>query len=183
MEWIGLLEQIFIPNNRCLVSFLHRSVVIPQKSRKGARKHSCRHWFDLYRQKKWGHSTECWLADYYKNSNDQSISCLYQTKAANCEDETYCTERFSIECHKTKIKTTTTANHSEEYISRSQWELEVKTSKLPEARENASDQVVIGLSLASDWLRKWRQSHNKVKQRKSNPGLISILNWKCLFRK
>ena len=35
--------------------------------------------------------------------------------------------------------------------------LEVKTSNLPGARENASDQVAIGFSFEFDWLKKWRQ--------------------------
>ena len=34
-----------------------------------------------------------------------------------------------------------------------QWELKVKTTKLPKARENVGDQVVIGSSFASDWLK------------------------------
>ena len=34
--------------------------------------------------------------------------------------------------------------------------LKVKTCKLPKARENAGDQVVIALSFESDWLRGWR---------------------------
>ena len=28
---------------------------------------------------------------------------------------------------------------------------------MPKARENAGDQVVIGLNFASDWLREWRE--------------------------
>ena len=35
--------------------------------------------------------------------------------------------------------------------------LEAKTSKLPEERENASHQVEIGVSFASDWLKEWRE--------------------------
>ena len=35
--------------------------------------------------------------------------------------------------------------------------LEVKTSNLPGARENASDQVAIGFSFEFDWLKKWRE--------------------------
>ena len=30
-------------------------------------------------------------------------------------------------------------------------------NKLPNARENASDQVAIGSSFESDWVRKWRE--------------------------
>ena len=37
------------------------------------------------------------------------------------------------------------------------WELKVKPTKLPKGRENAGDQVVIGLSFASDWLREKRE--------------------------
>ena len=33
----------------------------------------------------------------------------------------------------------------------------VKTNKLPKARENADDQVMMGFSFASDWLRKGRE--------------------------
>ena len=48
----------------------------------------------------------------------------------------------------------------------------VNLTKLPEARENAGDWVVIGFSFESDWLRKWcefsgrfiKQSKAKMKQ-------------------
>ena len=50
------------------------------------------------------------------------------------------------------------------------------------ARENASDQVVIGLHLIG-----WDcdasfldQSHNEVKQNQSNPASLLILSWKLL---
>ena len=39
----------------------------------------------------------------------------------------------------------------------SQRELEAKTRKQPKTRENACNQVVIGLSIESDWLSKWRE--------------------------
>ena len=54
-----------------------------------------------------------------------------------------------------------------------------KTGKLPKARENASEQVVIGLSFASDWLEEWRefldQSQTEVRQNYGNLGLLSTL--------
>ena len=50
-------------------------------------------------------------------------------------------ERFSIESRKTKTKVITMSNQKE-----------AKQEKLPKARENAGDQVVIGFSFASDWL-------------------------------
>ena len=43
-------------------------------------------------------------------------------------------QQFSIECPKTKVAT----NQNKVYIIISQWELKLKTSKLLEARENAS---------------------------------------------
>ena len=35
--------------------------------------------------------------------------------------------------------------------------VKLNSCKRPEARENASDQVMIGFSFASDWLRGWRE--------------------------
>ena len=49
---------------------------------------------------------------------------------------------------KTKIIITT----AKENTVKSQRKLEVKTTKLLKARENAGDQVLIGFSFASDWL-------------------------------
>ena len=60
-------------------------------------------------------------------------------------------ESFSIECRKTKTKIITTANQNKGKYSKEP----IRTqSKWREARENASDQVAIGFSFASDWLRK-----------------------------
>lgn len=42
-----------------------------------------------------------------------------------------------------------------EYTSRSQGKLKIKTTVLPEARENDGNQVAIDPNLASDWLREW----------------------------
>ena len=40
------------------------------------------------------------------------------------------------------------------YITlKSRRELKTETSKLPKARENVGDQVVVGFSFVSDWLR------------------------------
>ena len=51
--------------------------------------------------------------------------------------------------YKKKTKIITTAK---ENTVKSQRKLEVKTTKLLKARENAGDQVLIGFSFASDWL-------------------------------
>ena len=70
-------------------------------------------------------------------------------------------ERFSIECGKTR----TTANQDKETITWSQRELKINPCKRPQARENASNQVVIGFSLASDWLRWWREFSRPITER------------------
>ena len=64
----------------------------------------------------------------------------------------------------------------------SQWGLQVETSKLPEARENANDKVAIVLVLH---LIGWEsgasfvdQSQNEVKENQSNIDLLSTLNSK-----
>ena len=50
---------------------------------------------------------------------------------------------------------------------------QANTRYRPQARENVSDQVMIGFSFASDWLRKWREifrpitESNKAKPMKS----------------
>ena len=44
-------------------------------------------------------------------------------------------------------------NQKKENTFKNQWELKVKTTKLPEVQENAGDQVVIDFCFASDWLR------------------------------
>ena len=42
---------------------------------------------------------------------------------------------------------------------------EAKQEKLPKARENAGDQVVIGFSFASDWLGEWREFSEPITER------------------
>ena len=63
-------------------------------------------------------------------------------------------ERFSIESRKTKTKVITMSNQKE-----------AKQEKLPKARENAGDQVVIGFSFASDWLGEWREFSEPITER------------------
>ena len=47
-----------------------------------------------------------------------------------------------------------TTNQRKENVTRSQWDLKFKTSKLSKARENAGDYVSIGFSFDYDWLKK-----------------------------
>ena len=53
---------------------------------------------------------------------------------------------------------------------RNQWEHKVKPTKLPKARESASDQVVTGFSLASDWLTEWREFSGPFVERSKTKG-------------
>ena len=53
------------------------------------------------------------------------------------------------------MKVITITNQKKENTFKNQWELKVKTTKLPEVQENAGDQVVIDICFASDWLREW----------------------------
>ena len=58
---------------------------------------------------------------------------------------------------------------------------------MPRARENADDQVAIGFSFESDWLRKWREfskqiiKRSEVKQNQSNLGVTFDTQLKIAF--
>ena len=88
-------------------------------------------------------------------------------------------ERFSIEWRKTKAKVITTANQKKGNITRSQWELRVKTTKLFKARENAGDQVVVlDFCFASDWLRGRCEFPGPIKKRgKAKPKYLITLDY------
>ena len=92
-------------------------------------------------------------------------------------------ERFSIHCHKTRTKAIWKANHRKENMTISQWNIKLKTRKLSDARENASDHVVIGFSqFDSDWFRKWCEFSRPITKRsKAIPGHFrhSIENYFC----
>ena len=58
------------------------------------------------------------------------------------------------------------ANLSQQLIGRKEiLELKVKATKISKARENASGQVVISFSFASDWLREWCQFSGPITER------------------
>ena len=71
-------------------------------------------------------------------------------------------ERFSIESRKTKTKVITMSHQKE-----------AKQEKLPKARENAGDQVVIGFSFASDWLGEWREFSEPITERNTEKFIYS----------
>lgn len=87
-------------------------------------------------------------------------------------------ERFSIHCHKTRTKAIWKANHRKENMTISQWNIKLKTRKLSDARENASDHVVIGFSqFDSDWFRKWCEFSRPITKRskaKAKPSRVTF---------
>ena len=62
-------------------------------------------------------------------------------------------------------------------------ELKVKTAKSPKARENAGDQVVIGFSFASDWLRDWRESSGPMTERSKTKQRLFWISFDTYFKK
>ena len=71
------------------------------------------------------------------------------------------------------------ANHNKGLRHHQPIRSQKKTGELPKARENVSEQVVIGFSFASDWFKEWRefldQSQTEVRQNYGNLGLLSTL--------
>ena len=81
--------------------------------------------------------------------------------------------RARLSCRKTNTKVITTANHIKGK-HRLPMRTQVKTSKLPEARENAGGQATISIRFVSLWLRAWREFSRKITERgkaeTSKPG-------------
>ena len=72
--------------------------------------------------------------------------------------------RFSVR----KPKVIAMSCHNKETISRNQGEVEVKTSKQPEAREEATEKVAVGFHFASDWSNVWREISKLITEQKQN---------------
>ena len=81
---------------------------------------------------------------------------------------------FRLSVVKTKTKKITTANQREKKTFNSQWELEVKTTKLPIVRENAGDQVVSGFRFTSYWLKEWRGVSGPIMERNKAEPKITL---------
>ena len=81
--------------------------------------------------------------------------------------------RARLSCRKTNTTVITTANHIKGK-HRLPMRTQVKTSKLPEARENAGGQATISIRFVSLWLRAWREFSRKITERgkaeTSRPG-------------
>ena len=67
----------------------------------------------------------------------------------------YFLEHFSIEIRQTKTTVITTTNRKKGKQLKEPVKPQSKTTKIPKARENAGEPVVIGFSFASDWLKEW----------------------------
>ena len=82
--------------------------------------------------------------------------------------------RARLSCRKTNTKVITTANHINGKHHRLPMRTQVKTSKLPKARENAGGQATISIRFLSLWLRRWREFSRKITERgkaeTSKPG-------------
>ena len=78
---------------------------------------------------------------------------------------------FSIECRITQTKPITSANQKQGITFESMTNQSRNNST--KARQNAGDQIVTGLSFASDWLRKKREFSRPITHRsKANPNAI-----------
>ena len=89
---------------------------------------------------------------------------------------------FQLSVVKPKPKQLKRPIRRKENTFESQWELKVKTTKLPEARRG--HQVVIGFSLVPDWLSGTSfldKSNCKEKQNQHNFVLLLTLNWKLVL--
>ena len=62
-------------------------------------------------------------------------------------------------------------------ITRNQSKLEVNTCKRPQARGKASDQVAIGFSFASDWLKGWREFSRPITERSETKSMQSRITF------
>ena len=89
---------------------------------------------------------------------------------------------FRLIC-KTKTEVIATANQNRGDNTVSRWGLMVEISKLPEAWENASGEIAIRASFASDWLKKdgvriIDQSQSNEKENQRNSRSLSTISWK-----
>ena len=66
-------------------------------------------------------------------------------------------ELFLIECHKTETEVITSANQKKGTFSGEPMRTQGKNKQTAQSAGNAADQLVIGVSLAFDWLKEWRE--------------------------
>ena len=63
-----------------------------------------------------------------------------------------------IECHKTETEVITSANQKKGTFSgENSMRTQGKNKQTAQSAGNAADQLVIGVSLAFDWLKEWRE--------------------------
>ena len=62
-----------------------------------------------------------------------------------------------IECHKTETEVITSANQKKGTFSGEPMRTQGKNKQTAQSAGNAADQLVIGVSLAFDWLKEWRE--------------------------
>ena len=59
----------------------------------------------------------------------------------------------------------TTADQKKGKYPEEPMRIQLRINKLPKARENAGNQVVVGFSFAADWLREWREFSGPITKR------------------
>ena len=79
---------------------------------------------------------------------------------------------FRLSVVKPKPKKSQRPIRRKKNTSQSQQELKVQPTKSPKARENAGDQVEIGFSFASDWLREQREFFRPITERRKQKQTI-----------
>ena len=84
-------------------------------------------------------------------------------------------EHFSIECCKTKTKVITTANQNKGKFHKEPMRIQSEYVKQPQLRESVSNQVEIGFSFASDWLRGWHKFSKPITERSRAKPMQSLI--------
>ena len=86
-----------------------------------------------------------------------------------------------IERRKTKTKETTTASQNKGKYDKKSMRTQIRC-KRPEARENASDQVAIGFSFASDWFKGWYEFSTPIKERSKEKAMHSRITFETQLK-
>ena len=87
------------------------------------------------------------------------------------------TEHFSIERRRAKPKKSPQPIVRKKNTLKSQWELKVRVTKPPKARESAGDQVAVGFSFASYWLRGWCNFSGLITKRSKEKPMQSRITF------
>ena len=116
------------------------------------------------------------LNEKFNKQNDQSrsdshfLTFIFQSTA------------FWLRDVKAKQKESQQSIRWKKKIFTSRCELEVKTTKLAKVRENAGDQVMIGVTFTSNWLRKWHELSGPITERSRVKPMQSWITFDYLLK-